>query len=83
MEVVSNAMEIVEDNLEQLHEELCKYARPLCREDEDIPLPPFCAINHTIPLVDLGKVYPWHPSHCSEALHPLWATKHAAYLKNE
>jgi len=73
MEIISEAIEIVEDNLKQLREELHDYARPLCREDEDIPLPLFCMINYSILLIDPDKVYPWHPSCCPEALHPLWA----------
>jgi len=83
MEITSEAIEIVENNLKRLYEELHDYARPLCCEDEDIPLPPFCAINHSISLIDLDKVYLWHPSHCPEALRPLWAAKRTAYLKNE
>ena len=69
-EITSETIEIVENNLKKLREELRNYARPLCREDEDIPLPPFHAINHS-------------PSRCPKALCPLWAAKHTAYLKNE
>jgi len=82
-EITSEAIEIVKNNLEKLREELRDYARPLCHEDEDIPLSPFHAINHSIPLIDLDKVYLWHPSHCPEALRLLWAAKGTAYLKNE
>jgi len=82
-EITSEAIEIVEDNLEQLCEELRDYARPLCHEDKDIPLSLFRVINHSIPLIDPGKVYPWCPSCCPEALRPLWAAKCTAYLKNE
>ena len=81
--IASRTVELIEDNLEQIHEELRDYARPLCQEDEDIPLPPFRAINHTIPLIDPDKIYLWCPSCCPEPLRPLWGAKQAAYLKNE
>ena len=70
-EIASCSLEIVEDDLEQIHEDLHEYAQPLCQEDEDIPLLPFHAINHTIPLIDPHKIYPWHPSHCPKPLRPL------------
>jgi len=82
-EIASRTIELIEDNLKQIREELHDYTRPLCREDEDIPLPPFRAINHTIPLIDPDKIYLWHLSRCPEPLRPLWGAKQAAYLKNE
>ena len=35
------------------------YAEPLCKEAGETDLPPFRVINHTIPLVDEHKTYPW------------------------
>ena len=42
------------------------YAEPLCRKVEEMEIPPFRAINHTIPLIDEQKVYQWRPSKCPE-----------------
>ncbi|KAF8220658.1 hypothetical protein L208DRAFT_1416363, partial [Tricholoma matsutake] len=36
--------------------------------DMDLLLPPLQAINHTVPLIDENKIYPWRPSRCPEAL---------------
>ena len=34
---------------------------------EEMDLPPFRAINHEIPLIDVNNIYPWRPSRCPEA----------------
>jgi Reverse transcriptase (RNA-dependent DNA polymerase) len=47
----------------------------------DLPLPPLRAINHTVPLIDENKIYPWRPSRCPEALRSQWAAKRDAYLR--
>ena len=60
------AIDISTDELEQACEELQQYAKPLCKKMEDMDLPPFCAINHTIPLIDKNKKYLWCPSQCLE-----------------
>ena len=46
--------------------DLRHYADPLCKEVHETSLPPFRAINHTIPLIDDKKTYPWRPSKCPE-----------------
>lgn len=58
------------------------YAKPLCQEASDTELPPLCAINHTIPLIDEAAIYPWRPSWCPEALRPQWEDKRDSYLKS-
>ena len=57
-------------------------AKPLCSQSGAMALPPFQAINHSIPLIDESKIYPWRPSHCPEALRPLWIEKKNTYLKS-
>ncbi|KAJ6577869.1 hypothetical protein B0H19DRAFT_1020353 [Mycena capillaripes] len=44
-------------------------------------LPLFRAINHTIPLIDKDKIYPWYPARCPEALREQWDMKWQTYLK--
>jgi len=55
----SCATEVYEENLEKTRKYLCKLARPLCLEGGATALPPFHAINHSIPLIDESKIYPW------------------------
>lgn len=45
------------DDKPKAREELMSYAEPLCCRVEETELPPFQAINHTIPLIDENKVY--------------------------
>ena len=75
------AIDVGADELEQARNELRKYAEPLCKKMEETDLPPFRAINHTIPLIDVNKKYPWRPSRCPEPFRAQWAEKRDAYLK--
>ena len=68
--------------IESVREELRQYADPICRDISETDLPPFRAINHTIPLIDESKIYSWHPSRCPEIFHAQWAEKRDAYLKS-
>jgi hypothetical protein len=68
--------------VEAAREELRRYAAPLCKEVSETDLPPFRAINHTIPLIDVSKTYSWRPSRCPEAFRAQWAEKRDAYLKS-
>jgi hypothetical protein len=70
-----------EQQIEAVREELRRYAEPLCKEMVDTGLPPMRDINHTIPLIDESKTYPWRPSKCPEAFLEQWAEKRNAYLK--
>ena len=63
-------------------EELVAYADLICRNVEETELPPLRAINHTIPLIDENKVYPWRPSRCPEVFRSQWNQKRDAYLKS-
>ena len=54
-----NALTPEDRNLKSTHEELRQYADPLCREVLETDLLPFRDINHTIPLIDEEKTYPW------------------------
>ena len=68
--------------LEDAREELRRYSAPLCKDVHETDLPPFRAINHTIPLIDESKTYPWRPSRCPEAFRAQWTEKRDAYLKS-
>jgi len=78
--LASRTMDVVNARLEDLHKMLRAYAGPICKDALQTPLPPLWAINHTIPLIDESKVYPWRPSWCPAPLHHLWQDKHNAYL---
>ncbi|KIK33352.1 hypothetical protein CY34DRAFT_27054 [Suillus luteus UH-Slu-Lm8-n1] len=76
----SRAVEIQEEDLEKVRDHLKDLAHPLCAKASETRLPPLRAINHTIPLIDEGKIYPWRPSRCPEPLRPQWAEKRRSYL---
>ncbi|KAJ3476258.1 hypothetical protein NLI96_g11283 [Meripilus lineatus] len=78
----SRAADVFEDRLDAARKELREYAKPICKEACDSPLPPLRAINHTIPLIDPDKVYPWRPSRCPDAHRASWAEKRRAYEKS-
>ena len=71
-----------ERDIEDARDELRRYTDPLCKEMAETDLPPLRAINHTIPLIDEKKTYPWRPSRCPEAFRAQWADKRNAYLKS-
>jgi RNase H-like domain found in reverse transcriptase/Reverse transcriptase (RNA-dependent DNA polymerase)/Retroviral aspartyl protease len=71
-----------EKKVESVRDELRQYADPICREVSETDLPPLRAINHTIPLIDETKIYPWCPSKCPEIFREQWAEKRDAYLKS-
>ncbi|KAJ3499851.1 hypothetical protein NLJ89_g10053 [Agrocybe chaxingu] len=77
-----NAIRIEQAEIERARDELLEYASPLCREEDNTELPPLRAINHTIPLIDETRVYPWRPSRCPEAFRQQWAAKRDAYLRS-
>ncbi|OSC97145.1 hypothetical protein PYCCODRAFT_1331539, partial [Trametes coccinea BRFM310] len=79
-EILSASAELLEQKLEDLREILRKEAEDLCQDGAVAALPPLRAINHTIPLIDEIKIYPWRPSKCPDALKPLWQAKKTAYL---
>jgi hypothetical protein len=71
-----------DERLDAARRELSQYPAPLCKEVNEMDLPPFWDINHTIPLIDESKTYPWRPSKCPEAFRGQWAEKRDAYLRS-
>lgn len=69
------------DLIESYRKELFGYAKDICKDAVDTPLPPLRAINHVIPLIDDDQVYAWRQSRCPEALRPLWRTKRDDYVR--
>jgi hypothetical protein len=80
--VLAGATTSKEDVLQAVREELLEYAEPICRIASDTPLPPFRAINHTIPFIEESKILPWRASRCPKALRPQWDEKRKAYLNS-
>ncbi len=79
-EVRSQAMTMFDDLLDKARADLREYAEPICKTASETPLPPLRVINHTIPLIDEHKIYPWHPSRCPEAFRSQWDAKRRDYL---
>ncbi|KAJ8582179.1 hypothetical protein M405DRAFT_694471, partial [Rhizopogon salebrosus TDB-379] len=67
------------DKIAAYCEELSQYAKDICKEAVETPLPPR-EINHVIPLIDEHKVYAWRQSRCPKALRPLWRDKRDDYI---
>ena len=86
-----SAIDPEERQLEEAREELKKLAGPLCREVDEMELPLFRAINHTIPLIDENKTYPWRPSQCPDygayrtflkrinQIWTIWCSRHCSF----
>ncbi|KAJ8592858.1 hypothetical protein M405DRAFT_692786, partial [Rhizopogon salebrosus TDB-379] len=72
---------VPEDELDPLRTELREYARDICKEAVETPLPPLHAINHVIPLKDESASYAWRQARCPEALRPLWKAKKDDYIR--
>jgi hypothetical protein len=70
------------DDVMSARNDLIALAKPLCRKVEETELPPFRVINHSIPLIDETKIYPWRPSRCPEVFRFQWNEKIDAYLKS-
>jgi reverse transcriptase-like protein/aspartyl protease len=68
--------------IENAHEELRRYAEPLCKDVAETDLPPLRAINHTILLIDEKKTYPWRASWCPEAFRAQCAERKHAYISS-
>lgn len=66
--------------VEQAHKHLKELAQLVCAKASDTALLLLRAINHTILLINDGKVYPWRPSRCPKPLRPHWAEKQKSYL---
>ncbi|KAJ3500276.1 hypothetical protein NMY22_g19310 [Coprinellus aureogranulatus] len=77
----SRAMTAYQDNIAEVRQHLVEYARPLCKNASETPLPPLREMNHRIPLIDPTKRYSWRASKCPEPLLPLWNEKRNDYIK--
>ncbi|QRV99116.1 Reverse transcriptase (RNA-dependent DNA polymerase) [Ceratobasidium sp. AG-Ba] len=77
------AAELYEEKIEERREELRQYGADLCKNMSETPLPPFRAINHTIPLIDENKKYRSRRVQCPKPLEPLFNKKFAAYLETK
>lgn len=80
--LMAQAISMGGSEIEAAREELRQYALPLCKDVSETDLPPFRDINHTIPLIDPSKTYPWRPSRCPEAFRAQWVEKRDAYLRS-
>ena len=76
------AMNLTDPEIVSARDQLMAYAGPICRSVEETELPPFRAINHTIPLIDESKTYPWRALRCPEIFREQWVEKRDAYLKS-
>lgn len=76
----SHTAQIEEHALEEARTDLRKLAEPLCKTAGETPLPPLCAINHRIELIEDHKVYPWRAAKCPEAFLEQWCDKRNAYI---
>lgn len=72
----------IDDEVSSARKDLMEYAEPICRNVDETELPPFRAINHSIPLIDESKIYPWRPSRCPEVFRMQWNEKRDAYIKS-
>lgn len=66
------ATEIYHDTVEKAWQYLKELAKPLCSQVRATALPPFCAINHEIPLIDEQKIYHWRPKDWSLGSYSCW-----------
>ncbi|KAJ2921646.1 hypothetical protein H1R20_g15446, partial [Candolleomyces eurysporus] len=80
--MVVSGVSLVTDEIAQARTLLMKEAEPLCKDVDETPLPLLRAINHTIPLIDEKKIYPWRPSRCPEVFRTQWAEKQDMYLRS-
>jgi len=79
--ITSAAADLLDENLEKLRKSLRQEAEDLCPDTSTTELPPMRAVNHTIPLIDEGRIYRFRPSKCPEAFRDQWRRKKNAYLE--
>ena len=69
--------------LDEVRRMLKDEVKDLCRNTEEMPLPPLRVINHRIPLIDDKKPLPYRTARCPEALRPLWNAKSNLYERTK
>lgn len=79
--LTSQAMDTLEDMLEEARQDIHKYTEPICKKAGKTNLPPLRKINHRIPLIDPTKRYHWRASKCPEPLLPQWVEKRNEYVR--
>jgi hypothetical protein len=80
--VGSVAADLVNTCMDELKAMLKEEAMDLCKTIKETPLPPFCVINHIIPIVDEKLSYKFRPSRCPEALRPQFESKACKYIQS-
>ncbi|KAG8699915.1 hypothetical protein FRC08_005038 [Ceratobasidium sp. 394] len=78
--IESLATQLFEEKIEERREALRAYGADLCKSMAETALPPFRAINHTIPIIDETKRYSVRRVQCPKPLQSLFDEKFAAYL---
>ncbi|KAF8610062.1 hypothetical protein BDV93DRAFT_430586, partial [Ceratobasidium sp. AG-I] len=80
LEISSLATDLYEIEIEKCREQLRVGAADLCKSMDQTELPPFRAINHTIPLIDEGKQYRTRTVRCPKPLQEVYERKVKAYI---
>ncbi|QRV77164.1 Pol polyprotein/retrotransposon [Ceratobasidium sp. AG-Ba] len=78
--IESCAAELFEEQIEKRRQALREYGADLRKTMAETPLPPFRAINHTIPLIDEKKRYKTRTVRCPKPLEGLLNEKMGAYI---
>ena len=78
--IKSASTSLLEDELTKLRSKLRQEAEDLCADPSKTTLPPFRAVNHTIPLMDERKIYRFRRSMCPEAFKEQWRQKKDTYI---
>ena len=79
--ITSTVADVFNKGLDEIRKELRQEAEDLCPDTSKTALPPFRAVNHTIPLVKEDKIYKFQPLKCLEAFRDQWCKKKDDYLK--
>lgn len=64
--ISSAAADVFDEELNALRKQLRSEAEDLCPDTSKTTLPPMRAVNHSILLIDEGKIYRFRPSKCPE-----------------
>ena len=78
--ISSAAADVLNEKMDKQRVILRKEAEDLCADPSKTALPPFRAVNHTIPLIDERKVYRFRRSTCPEAFRDQWREKKDTYI---